>query len=132
MGARPPALQALRLEVPGEAGFTARVGLRELRWAGGRLRLNGEALVLRGASIQEDAPGRGDALTDADVDAIVARLQAIGANATRSQHPLSPALLERLDAAGILVWQGVGPVDAPGAWTSRRPRSSAAPCAACA
>jgi beta-glucuronidase len=114
-----PALAALRLEVAGESAFSARVGLRELRWAGGRLELNGEPLKLRGASLQEDAPGRGDALTEADIDATVARLQAIGANATRSQHPLSPALLDRLDAAGILVWQGVGPVDAPGAWTSR-------------
>ncbi len=49
-------------------------------------------------------------------------LKDLGANATRAQHPLSPALLERLDAAGILVWQGVGPVDAPGAWTSDTPR----------
>jgi hypothetical protein len=116
-----PTLEPLRLEVPGESVFTARVGLRELRWSGGRLELNGEALKLRGASLQEDAPGRGDALTDADADAIVARLKAIGANATRSQHPLSDALLDRLDAAGILVWQGVGPVDAPGAWTSHTP-----------
>jgi beta-galactosidase/beta-glucuronidase len=114
-------LAGLRLEVPGEAVFTARVGLRQVRWEGGRLELNGEALKLRGASLQEDAPGRGDALTAADADAIVARLKAIGANATRSQHPLSDVLLDRLDAAGILVWQGVGPVDAPGAWTSRTP-----------
>jgi hypothetical protein len=105
--------------VVGESAFSARVGLRELRWDGGRLQLNGRPLRLRGASLQEDAPGRGDALTEADMDAIVARLQALGANATRSQHPLSTALLDRLDAAGILVWQGVGPVDAPGAWTSR-------------
>jgi beta-galactosidase/beta-glucuronidase len=116
-----PTLHALRLSVPGESAFSARVGLRELRWAGGRLQLNGEPLKLRGASLQEDAPGRGDALTGADMDAIVGRLKAIGANATRSQHPLTPALLDRLDAAGILVWQGVGPVDAPGAWTSRTP-----------
>jgi beta-glucuronidase len=116
-----PTLEPLRLEVPGEAVFTARVGLREIRWKGGRLLLNGEALKLRGASLQEDAPDRGDALTDADADAIVRRLKATGANATRSQHPLSDVLLDRLDAAGILVWQGVGPVDAPGAWTSRTP-----------
>ena len=116
-----PTLQELRLEVPRESVFTARVGLRELRWTGGRLMLNGEALKLHGASLQEDAPGRGDALTDADADAIVARLKAVGANATRTQHPLADALLDRLDAAGILVWQGVGPVDAPGAWTSRTP-----------
>jgi len=114
-----PALQQLRLEVAGESSLTARVGLRELRWAGGRLLLNGLPLRLHGASLLEDAPGRGDALRGADMDAIVARLKAIGANATRSQHPLSDELLDRLDAAGILVWQGVGPVDAPGAWTSR-------------
>ena len=30
-------------------------------------------------------------------------------------------LLERLDRAGIMVWQGIGPVDAPGAWTSHTP-----------
>ena len=122
VGARPPdARRRCASTVPGEAVFTARVGLREVRWAGGRLELNGQPLKLRGASLQEDAPGRGDALTAADADAIVARLKAIGANATRSQHPLSDALLDRLDAAGILVWQGVGPVDAPGAWTSRTP-----------
>ncbi len=116
-----PAMTALRLDVGRESSYDARVGLRELRWSGGRLRLNGRPLRLRGASLQEDAPGRGDALLPGDMDALVARLQAIGANATRSQHPLAPALLDRLDAAGILVWQGVGPVDAPGAWTSRTP-----------
>src|SRR3712207_1682481 len=116
-----PVLSELRLEVPGEAGWTERVGLRELRWAGGRLRLNGAPLRLRGASLHEDAPGRGDALRPADMDLAVRRLQTVGANATRSQHPLNPALLERLDAAGILVWQEIGPIDAPGNWTSNTP-----------
>jgi hypothetical protein len=119
---RRAALYDLALDVPGESGWRGRVGLRELRWSGGRLRLNGRPLVLRGASLQEDAPGRGDALRPADMDAVVDRLRAIGANATRSQHPLNPALLERLDAAGIFVWQGIGPVDAPGAWTGTSPR----------
>jgi hypothetical protein len=116
-----PALQELHLEVPGESGWTGRVGVRELTWSGGRLRVNGRPLRLKGASLQEDAPGRGDALAPADMDAIVKRLQAIGANATRAQHALNPALLERLDAAGILVWQEIGPVDAPGNWTSDTP-----------
>ena len=40
----------------------------------------------------------------------------------RSQHPLDPALLERLDAAGILVWQGIGPVEGAGEWYSNTPR----------
>jgi hypothetical protein len=116
-----PALTDLHLFVGGEAGWTERVGLRELRWSGGRLRLNGAPLRLHGASIHEDAEGRGDALLPADMDAIVQRLQAVGANATREQHAVNPALLERLDAAGILVWQEVGPVDAPGSWTSDTP-----------
>jgi hypothetical protein len=114
-----PTLQTLQLSVAGDAlgGWRAKVGLREIRWSGGRLVLNGKPLVLHGASLQEDARGRGDAMTTADMEAVVERLKAIGANATRSQHPLNPALLERLDAAGILVCQGVGPTDSPGAWT---------------
>jgi len=120
-----PALYDLRLATGDgapEAGYRAAVGLRELTWRDGRLRLNGRPLRLRGASLQEDARGRGDALAPTDQQAIVRALQRLGANATRSQHPLDDALLERLDAAGILVWLGVGPVDAPGSWTSRTPR----------
>ncbi len=84
--------------------------------------LNGQQLSLHGASIQEDAQGHGDALTPADEDTIVDELKAIGANAARSQHPLDPALLERLDAAGILVWQGIGPVEGAGNWYSTTPQ----------
>jgi len=121
-----PSLYLLELAVPGESGYEARVGLRQLSWHGGMLFLNGRRLHLHGASIQEDAPGHGDALTPADQDGIVAELRAIGANAVRSQHPLDPALLERLDAAGMLVWQGLGPVEGAGNWYSYTPRLLAA------
>jgi hypothetical protein len=113
-----PSLYALHLDVPGESGWDDHVGLREVRREGGKLLLNGKRLRLHGASINEDAEGHGDALTPADMDAVVRELKAVGANATRAQHALSAPLLERLDRAGIMVWQGVGPVDAPGAWTS--------------
>jgi hypothetical protein len=116
-----PSLYALHLDVPGESGWDDHVGLREIRRAGGKLLVNGARLRLHGASINEDAEGHGDALTPADMDAVVRELQAVGANATRAQHALSAPLLERLDRAGIMVWQGVGPVDAPGAWTSSTP-----------
>ncbi len=112
-----PNLYELTLAVPGESSYTARVGLRQLTWSGGRMYLNGQPLELHGASIQFEAPGHGDALGPAEEEALVQELQAIGANAARSQHPLPASMLERLDAAGIMVWQGVGPVDPSGDWT---------------
>ncbi len=114
-----PNLYDVELSVPGETRYVLRTGLREISKRGTSILLNGEPVELRGASIHEDAQGRGDAVTPGDMDEIVAELKAIGANATRAQHPLSPALMERLDAAGIMVWMGIGPVDAPGAFTSQ-------------
>ena len=117
-----PNLWDLELEVPGESRYRARVGLREVRAVGKRLLLNGRPVRMRGASIHEDAYGRGDALLPTDQDRLVEQLKAIRANATRTQHPLDQGLLERLDAAGIMVWQGIGPTDSPGNWTSRGAR----------
>ena len=115
----------LRTTDGGVAGWRGRVGLREISRSGSAILLNDRPVKLHGASLHEDAWPRGDGLHPADMDAIVKSLKDIGANATRAQHALSPALLERLDAAGILVWMGIGPVDAPGAWTSRGPRLEA-------
>jgi hypothetical protein len=114
-----PTLWDLELEIPGESTYRARVGLREVRADGAQLLLNGKPIRMRGASIHEDVFGKGDGLSPADQDRLVSELKAIDANATRTQHPLDEGLLERLDAAGIMIWQGVGPTDAPGAWTSR-------------
>ncbi len=116
-----PNLYDVQLQSGNEAGYTLKTGLREVRKSGTRILINGKRIVLRGASIHEDALNRGDALTSADMDEIIRELKALGANATRAQHPLNPALMERLDAAGIMLWLGVGPVDAPGAWTSKTP-----------
>src|SRR5207245_10996583 len=82
---------------------------------------NGRRLLLHGAWLQEDALGHGDALSPGDQATLVRELEAIGANAVRSQHPLDPGLLERLDAAGILVWEGIGPVEGAGNWFSKTP-----------
>ncbi len=117
-----PNLYDLALEVPGESTYVAHVGLRQLTWHGGHVYLDGQLLRLHGASVQPDAAGRGDALTPSDEDRIVGELEQIHANVVRAQHPLDPALLERLDAAGILVWQGVGPVEGAGNWYSATPR----------
>jgi hypothetical protein len=116
-----PSLYQLTLAIGQESSYSARVGLRQITWHGGRVYLNGQRLQVHGASVQEDALGHGDALTPGDENAIVSELRAIGANAVRAQHPLDPALLERLDAAGIIVWQGIGPVEGAGNWYSNTP-----------
>jgi len=121
-----PNLYQLTLSIGQECSYSGHVGLRELGWHGGRMYLNGQHLQIHGATIQEDALGHGDALTAADQDKIVAELKATGANAARAQHPLDAGMLERLDAAGILVWQGVGPVEGAGNWYSRTPQLLAA------
>lgn len=117
-----PQLYDLSLFVPDEGGYQARVGLRQLAVKNHHPFLNGKQLFLYGASIHEDARPRGDALTPADMDRLVTRLKAIGANVTRAQHALNPALVERLDAAGILIWQEVGPWDSPGNWLEKTKR----------
>lgn len=114
-----PNLYDVELSVPGETRYELRTGLREVAKRGRQILLNGKPVQFRGASIHEDAQGRGDAVNAADMDEIVSELKELGANATRAQHPLSPALMERLDAAGIMVWMGIGVVDAPGAFTSK-------------
>ena len=80
------------------------VGLRSVEVKHAHLYLNNRRVALRGASIHEDMPGHGAALTGADIDRFVSDLKALGANVTRAHYLLSERLLERFDRAGILVW----------------------------
>lgn len=93
-----------RLGTSVEDGQQDRVGLRTVRVRDGHLELNGRRVELRGASIQEDVPGRGPAMTDADIDRIVDDLKAVNATVTRAHYLLDERLLDRLDEEGILVW----------------------------
>jgi Glycosyl hydrolases family 2, TIM barrel domain/Glycosyl hydrolases family 2 len=81
-----------------------RIGLRSVEVKGGQLYLNNRRVKLAGASIHEDMPGHGAALTGGDMDRIVADLEELGANVTRSHYVLNDRLLARLDRAGIMVW----------------------------
>jgi hypothetical protein len=80
------------------------IGLRSVEVKQGHLWLNNRRIQLRGASIHEDMPGSGAALTAADMDRFVADLKDLGANITRAHYLLNERLLARLDRAGILVW----------------------------
>jgi len=83
---------------------TMQVGMRSVHVDHGLLYLNGQRLWLHGASIVDDMPGHGAALTSTDIDTIVSELQSLGANITRAHYLLSNAMLDKLDQAGILVW----------------------------
>ena len=80
------------------------VGMRSVEVKRGRLFLNNREIKLAGASIHEDMPGSGAALSSADMDRIVADLKDLGANVTRAHYVLNDRLLSRLDRAGIMVW----------------------------
>lgn len=103
-----PALYTATVEVLSgvaiEQRIVRRVGFRTVTALGGKLQLNGRELRLRGASIQEDLPGRGAALNDGDVARIVQDLQDAGANVTRAHYTMDERLLSALDRAGIMVW----------------------------
>jgi beta-glucuronidase len=81
-----------------------RLGFRSIEVRDGIVLLNNRPLNLRGASIHEDVPGRGPALTGFDMDTTVRELKELGANIVRSHYVLSEGLLRRLDEAGILVY----------------------------
>lgn len=80
------------------------VGMRSVLVRHGLLYLNGQRLWLHGASIVDDSPGHGAALTSGDIASTVSELRALGANITRAHYLLSNAMLDKLDQAGILVW----------------------------
>jgi len=103
-----PSLYGVQVQVRAgdrvEEQDSLQVGMRSVQVAHGILYLNGRRLWLHGASIQEDTEGQGAALTDADIQQLVAELKALGANITRVHYELSPRLLDALDRAGIMVW----------------------------
>jgi beta-glucuronidase len=80
------------------------IGLRSVEVKQGHLWLNNREIQLRGASIHEDMPGSGAALTAGDMDRIVRDLKDLGANVTRAHYLMNDRLLARFDRAGILVW----------------------------
>jgi beta-glucuronidase len=88
--------------------YTAHTGIRTLRVSKlGRVQLNGRDVDLRGASIHEDSPTRGAALTPAQMRQNIGYLRELGAHMTRAHYPLHPYELELADRYGILVWSEI-------------------------
>ncbi|MFL5885196.1 MAG: glycoside hydrolase family 2 protein [Thermoleophilaceae bacterium] len=92
----------------GSAEYDTHIGFRSIRVTKhGLVLLNGHRIELRGASMQEDSPNNGAALSEQQLDQNVASLKQLGANITRGQYPLHPRTLELLDQNGILDWQQI-------------------------
>ncbi|HEY1357548.1 MAG TPA: glycoside hydrolase family 2 TIM barrel-domain containing protein [Thermoleophilaceae bacterium] len=80
-------------------------GVRQIKKKrNGQVYLNGHKLQLRGASIHEDEPNTGAALTPKQRSNLVSNLRKIHATFVRAHYPLHPAFLEAFDRAGIVVW----------------------------
>jgi beta-glucuronidase len=73
----------------------------------GRLRINGRRFALRGASMHEDNPLVGAALSPLNRQQMFGQLLELGANITRAHYPLHPDFLEMADRAGVLVWDQI-------------------------
>jgi beta-glucuronidase len=87
------------------ARYKLAFGVKKLqRGKNGALLLNGHKLNLRGASIHEDDPVTGAALSPKQRVTLVRRLRELGATVTRSHYPLHPSFYEMFDRLGIMVW----------------------------
>jgi beta-glucuronidase len=106
-----PQLYNVRVTASGGGGssqYDTHVGIKSMRITKhGLLILNGHRVQLRGASMHEDTPSNGAALTPDQLQQNVSLLQQLGANVTRAHYPLHPHTLELLDRAGILDWQQI-------------------------
>jgi beta-glucuronidase len=108
-----PSLYKVRLLVRNrfgevEEGYSVRVGIRHLSVnREGRLLLNYRPVDLHGASMHEDDPVLGAALTPDAIRQNVDTLRELGANMMRSHYPLHPLALELADRYGIVVWSEI-------------------------
>ena len=105
--AETPTLHTLVLRIPGQE-IRRRVGLREVTWADGILRLNGRPIELRGINHHDLSPVNGRAITAAEQRRDVGLIVAANCNFIRTSHyPPSEALLDACDELGVYVMDEV-------------------------
>jgi beta-glucuronidase len=89
-------------------GYFTYSGIRSVvLTAGGRLKLNGRLLDLRGVDLHEQNIQTGAALSPAQLAQLVSWTRAIGATIIRSHYPLNPQIEEAADRYGILLWSEI-------------------------
>jgi beta-galactosidase len=100
-----PYLYRVRVSVGADA-VAVPLGIRTVAMDPDRgLLLNGQPLAVRGVNTHAMRPGKGYAISDADVDADFAMIEEMGANAIRLAHYQHPQRIYDLaDRHGLVLW----------------------------
>jgi beta-glucuronidase len=89
------------------AGYELKSGIRSIGTEGGRLRLNGAPVNLRGGFVHLDDPVQGGAVSGEWFQALIDRLKSVGGTTLRTHYPFTPLQHEIADRNGILIWSEV-------------------------
>lgn len=88
--------------------YTEKVGIREVTWNDGVLKLNGSPIKLKGVNHHDMSPVNGRAITEAEMIQDLKLMQAANINFIRTAHyPPHPRLLELCDSMGMYVMDEV-------------------------
>ena len=106
--AEKPSLYTLRLTLKDESNvlqeYSEHVGIREISWANGVLKLNGSPIKLRGATHHDLSPINGRAITEAEIKHDLKLMREANINFIRTSHyPPNPRLLALCDSLGFYV-----------------------------
>jgi beta-galactosidase len=104
-GTADPYLYRVHVEVAGDT-VSVPLGIRTVAMDPDRgFMLNGRPLELHGVNLHSMRPGKGSAISDADVDADLALIEELGANAVRLAHYQHPQrVYDVADRDGLLLW----------------------------
>ncbi len=102
-----PRLYDVVAEIDGDR-VDDRVGFREIRADGTRIRLNGEDIFLKGISVHEDDVETGRVTSPADIERRFRHAKALGCNFLRLTHyPHHEDVARLADTHGILLWSEI-------------------------
>ncbi|HLH66120.1 MAG TPA: glycoside hydrolase family 2 TIM barrel-domain containing protein [Solirubrobacteraceae bacterium] len=108
-----PSLYPARLVVSDARGralerYVTYSGIRSIRvTSDGELLLNGRRLDLRGFDLHEQSIQTGDALSPAQLAALIGWVRELGGDIIRAHYPLNPQIEQMADRDGILLWSEV-------------------------
>jgi beta-glucuronidase len=87
--------------------WSVHTGVRSVDVSGGRLRLNGRPVQLRGVGLHEDTAAQGFAVDNAFRRWLVDRSKELGASMLRTHYPMHPYIHEIADREGLLIWSEI-------------------------